>query len=77
MKKYLVVCLAANDWTICDEVGLAHNVGRLWMENVKREAKDDGSFPIEVYELGKRVDVRLKPWAIESITEKEESKLTK
>lgn len=79
VKKYLIVCFAANDWVICNsDEDLARQVGRMWMDNLKRDAKADGigsigALPFEVYELGGRLNVRLKDFEIESITPKPEA----
>lgn len=73
-KRWLVVCFGANDWTICNsEEDLGRTVGRLWLENVKRDAKAEGqfgslgAFPVHVYELGQRVNVRLKDFEVKEI----------
>ena len=68
MKRWIVICFASTDYTICpDEESLALNVARLWKENLKREGAGADPYPTEVYELGARVNVKLKPFEVESI----------
>ena len=74
-KRYLIVCFAASDWMICNgEDDLAQQIGRHYAENLKRDAKADdkgfgaiGAYPVEVYELGPQVTVKLKPYEVESV----------
>lgn len=68
MKRWLVICFASSDYVICNnEKDLAFQVGRLWRENMKREGSGAQAHPVEVYELGARVNVKLKPFEVESI----------
>jgi hypothetical protein len=67
-KRWLVICFASTDYTICNsEAELAFQVARLWKENLKREGAGADPYPIEVYELGAKVIVKLKPFEVESI----------
>jgi hypothetical protein len=67
-KRWLVACFADADYTICgDEADLAFHVARLWKENLKREGAGAEPYQVEVYELGAKVTVKLKPFEVESI----------
>ena len=67
-KRWLVVCFASSDYIICNsETDLAFQVARLWKENLKREGAGATPYPVEVFELGPQVSVKLKPFEVESI----------